>query len=63
MKRMSPISLVLLTLASIVASRNPAEAGTEPERTLVFKPGLYLPLREPPLFLLLHGASQGICPR
>jgi hypothetical protein len=48
MSRVLPIGLALFTLLIIGVPRNPVDAGTGPERKLVIKRGLYLPLREPP---------------
>ena len=48
MTRRRAIGLVLLTLLIVSAIGTPADADSEPKRKLVIKPGLYLPLREPP---------------
>jgi hypothetical protein len=48
MSRLPPIGLALFTLLMIAEPRCRVDAETEPSRKLVIKPGLYLPLREPP---------------
>ena len=48
MSRLLSIELALFTLLIGVVLRNSVGAETEPKRKLVIKPGLHLPLREPP---------------
>lgn len=48
MSHLPPVGWALFTLLIIGVPRNPVDAGTEPRRKLLIKPGLYLPLREPP---------------
>jgi hypothetical protein len=44
----SRISFLLFVLAMIAAQRRVAADGAEPKRQLIARPGLFLPLREPP---------------
>jgi hypothetical protein len=50
MTRQTSIAAALLTILVIPLATNPADAGTgpEPNRKLIVRPGLYVPLREPP---------------